>query len=49
LRIVSLNVVSIITTTGYALGDYSAWAPGAAGVFFVLMFIGGCSGSTCGA
>jgi trk system potassium uptake protein len=48
LRIVSLNTVSVITTTGYALGDYSAWAPGAAGVFFVLMFIGGCSGSTCG-
>jgi trk system potassium uptake protein TrkH len=48
LRIVSLNAVSIITTTGFALGDYTAWAPGAAGVFFVLMFIGGCSGSTTG-
>jgi trk system potassium uptake protein len=48
LRIVSLNTVSVITTTGYALGDYTLWAPGASGIFFVLMFIGGCSGSTCG-
>jgi trk system potassium uptake protein TrkH len=49
LRVVSLNTVSVITTTGFALGDYTIWAPGAAGVFFVLMFIGGCSGSTTGA
>jgi trk system potassium uptake protein TrkH len=49
LRVVSLNTVSVITTTGYALGDYTIWAPGAAGVFFVLMFVGGCSGSTTGA
>jgi trk system potassium uptake protein TrkH len=49
LRVVSLNTVSVITTTGYALGDYTVWAPGASGVFFVLMFVGGCSGSTTGA
>jgi trk system potassium uptake protein len=33
LRIVSLNTVSVITTTGYALGDYTLWAPGASGIF----------------
>jgi trk system potassium uptake protein TrkH len=48
LRIVSLNTVSIITTTGYALGDYTVWAPGASGVFFLLIFLGGCTGSTSG-
>ncbi len=48
LRIVSFNTVSIITTTGFFLGDYTVWAQGASGVFFALMFIGGCSGSTTG-
>jgi trk system potassium uptake protein TrkH len=48
LRVVSLNVVSIITTTGYALGDYTLWAPGASGIFFLLIFLGGCTGSTSG-
>jgi trk system potassium uptake protein len=48
LRIVALNAVSIVSTTGYALGDYTLWAPGASGIFFVLMFLGGCTGSTAG-
>jgi len=48
LRIVSLNAVSVITTTGYALGDYTLWAPGASGIFFLLIFLGGCTGSTSG-
>jgi trk system potassium uptake protein TrkH len=43
------NVVSILTGTGYATEDYDGWGPFATIVFFVLMFIGGCSGSTsCG-
>ena len=48
LRIVSLNAVSVITTTGFALGDYTLWAPGASGIFFLLIFLGGCTGSTSG-
>ncbi|MCF7204040.1 TrkH family potassium uptake protein [Pseudomonas oligotrophica] len=48
LRIVSLNVVSVVTTTGYALGDYTLWGEFAVLVFFYLTFIGGCSGSTSG-
>lgn len=48
LRIVALNVVSIVSTTGYALGDYTLWAPGASGIFLLLMFLGGCTGSTAG-
>lgn len=48
LRVVALNAVSIISTTGYALGDYTLWAPGASGIFFLLMFLGGCTGSTAG-
>ncbi|MEM8854387.1 MAG: TrkH family potassium uptake protein [Pseudomonadota bacterium] len=44
----AFNVVSIITTTGYASDDYAVWGPFAFGVFFILTFIGGCSGSTTG-
>jgi trk system potassium uptake protein TrkH len=40
--------VSIVTTTGYASDDYAVWGPFAFGVFFILTFIGGCSGSTTG-
>ncbi len=46
--VVAFNVVSIISTTGYAVGDYTAWGSGAVGTFFVLMFLGGCTGSTTG-
>jgi len=42
------NLVSIITTTGYASGDYQTWGQLAWVVFFFCMFIGGCSGSTSG-
>ncbi|ABM18513.1 MULTISPECIES: TrkH family potassium uptake protein [Marinobacter] len=42
------NVTSVVTTTGYASEDYSAWGPLAFVVFFFLMFVGGCSGSTAG-
>ncbi|MCK9522912.1 MAG: TrkH family potassium uptake protein [Proteobacteria bacterium] len=42
------QVVSILTTTGYASSDFAAWAPGAQLLLFVLFFIGGCAGSTSG-
>ncbi|WP_205041990.1 TrkH family potassium uptake protein [Rhodoligotrophos defluvii] len=45
---VSFNVVSIISTTGFAYGDYTAWGPPAVGAFFMLTFLGGCTGSTSG-
>lgn len=48
LRLASVNTVSIITTTGYALGDYSQWGDFAIMAFFYLTFIGGCSGSSTG-
>lgn len=44
----TFNVVSVVTTTGYASDDYAVWGPFAFGVFFILTFIGGCSGSTTG-
>jgi trk system potassium uptake protein TrkH len=42
------NVVSIITTCGYASEDYTLWGPFAVMVFFYLTFCGACSGSTSG-
>ncbi|WP_421681538.1 TrkH family potassium uptake protein [Stutzerimonas urumqiensis] len=47
-RIVTFNVVSVVSTTGYALGDYTQWGGFAVMAFFYLTFIGGCSGSTAG-
>jgi trk system potassium uptake protein TrkH len=48
LRHVAFNVVSVVTTTGFASTDYSLWGNLVIGVFFGLMFIGGCTGSTSG-
>ncbi len=43
------SVTSVMTGTGYATIDYGAWGPLATSVFFVLTFMGGCTGSTsCG-
>lgn len=47
-RHAAFNVVSVVTTTGYATTDYSAWGNVAIGIFFGLTFIGGCTGSTSG-
>ncbi|HSV29847.1 MAG TPA: potassium transporter TrkG, partial [Candidatus Omnitrophota bacterium] len=44
----TFNVVSVVTTTGFASTDYSLWGGFAQVVFFVLTFIGGCTGSTSG-
>jgi trk system potassium uptake protein TrkH len=37
-----------MTTTGYVTDDYEKWSFGAQFVLFVLMFVGGCAGSTGG-
>ncbi|MXR70249.1 TrkH family potassium uptake protein [Shewanella insulae] len=48
LRLASFNVVSVVTTTGYGLTDYTAWGAVANVAFLFLMFAGSCSGSTSG-
>ncbi len=47
-RTALFQVVSIITTTGYATDDYLLWMPALTTVIFVLMFFGGSAGSTGG-
>jgi trk system potassium uptake protein TrkH len=48
LRLSAFNIVSIVTTTGYATTDYSQWGAFAVLSFFLLTFVGGCTGSTAG-
>jgi trk system potassium uptake protein TrkH len=42
------QVVSITTTTGYGTHDFDRWSSFGRGVMFLLMFVGGCAGSTGG-
>ncbi len=48
LRNTLFQVVSILTTTGYGTADYEQWSFSSQYVLFLLMFIGGCAGSTGG-
>ncbi|WP_436637078.1 TrkH family potassium uptake protein [Microbaculum sp. FT89] len=47
-RLAAFHVVSIVTTTGYASTDYLQWGAPAVALFFLLTFVGGCTGSTAG-
>jgi len=49
LRDSAFNVTSILTDTGFATTDFSAWGTGAIAIYFLLYFVGGCAGSTAGA
>lgn len=42
------QIVSLITTTGYVSADYTSWGDSLTMLFFVLMFLGACAGSTSG-
>ena len=42
------QVVSIITTTGYGTADFDQWNHFSRAILLMLMFIGGCAGSTGG-
>jgi trk system potassium uptake protein TrkH len=44
----AFQVVSILTTTGYATADFGVWPPFCQYFLLLLMFIGGCAGSTGG-
>jgi len=42
------QVVSILTTTGYGTADFDGWNNFSRGILLLLMFVGGCAGSTGG-
>ena len=48
IRFSVFQVVSIMTTTGFCTADFDQWNSFALGLLLVLMFVGGCAGSTGG-
>ena len=49
LRFGSFNIISIMTGTGFSTMDYGEWGTFSITLFFAIMFVGGCAGSTsCG-
>ncbi|MDP8901254.1 MAG: hypothetical protein M3N33_08960 [Actinomycetota bacterium] len=48
LRDSAFTVPSIITTTGLVTADFDTWNPSAEIILVLLMFVGGCAGSTAG-
>ena len=46
IRISSFNVISILSGTGYVTDDFGLWGKFSLIFFLLLMFIGGCAGST---
>ncbi len=49
IRIASFQTVSIMTTTGFSTADFDKWSSVSKYLLLLLMFIGACAGSTCGA
>ena len=47
-RVSLFNIISVVTTTGFGLDDFTAWGPFPTIVFAFIMLVGGCSGSTAG-
>ena len=49
IRTIAFNTISILTGTGYVNGQFDNWGSFPIILFLILMFIGGCAGSTtCG-
>nr|QNO44039.1 hypothetical protein JNENIGJC_00001 [Methanosarcinales archaeon ANME-2c ERB4]QNO44190.1 hypothetical protein OPLMKJNA_00001 [Methanosarcinales archaeon ANME-2c ERB4] len=48
IRLGLFQVVSIVTTTGFATADFDTWPNTGRMILFLLLFVGGCAGSTGG-
>lgn len=48
LRHAAFTVASVVTTTGFATVDFNLWPSVSRSLIFVLLFVGGCAGSTAG-
>ena len=44
----AFQVASLMTTTGYSTVDYEMWPSFSKGILLIVMFLGGCAGSTAG-
>ncbi|MGF1779449.1 TrkH family potassium uptake protein [Vibrio nomapromontoriensis] len=47
-RVAMFNIVSVVTTTGFGLEDFTAWGALPSVIFVFIMMVGACSGSTSG-
>ena len=47
-RIALFNITSILTGTGYTSSNFSNWGSFGIVIMIIIMFIGGCAGSTTG-
>ena len=47
-RIAIFNIISILTGTGYSSNNFSSWGSFGTVIMMIIMFIGGCAGSTTG-
>ena len=47
-RISLFNITSILTGTGYSSNNFSSWGSYGTVIMIIIMFIGGCAGSTTG-
>lgn len=48
LRQAAFQVAAIMTTTGFVSADFTVWTPLSKALLLMLMFVGGCAGSTAG-
>ena len=48
IRISTFNIISVLTTTGFGLDDFTSWGGLPSVIFAFLMIVGACSGSTAG-
>jgi trk system potassium uptake protein TrkH len=48
LRMGAFQMTSMVTTTGFATADFDAWPHFSKALMFLMMFVGGCAGSTGG-
>ncbi|MEH0389803.1 TrkH family potassium uptake protein [Vibrio mimicus] len=48
LRVSMFNIVSVVTTTGFGLDDFTSWGALPSTIFAFLLMAGACSGSTSG-
>ncbi|MCP4395421.1 MAG: TrkH family potassium uptake protein [Alphaproteobacteria bacterium] len=47
-RLIAFHIVSLMTTTGFAVTDYTVWGSFFIAIVFVVTMLGGCTGSTAG-
>ncbi|MFC7043595.1 TrkH family potassium uptake protein [Halonotius sp. GCM10025705] len=45
-RLATFQIISLLTTTGFATVDFNTWSPAAKHLLFACMFLGGMAGST---